>query len=123
MTDRLDVAMRYRPANRDIRGKITAGTERHSVDFVVNGLSLFRDRRRRDGHVRVLFPGLRHVRKWTGKQENEHMAKYSPLRRLPKSNKIGLLYLSVRIAAISPAERSPSDFRGLAIQCDGQFRP
>ncbi len=41
MTDRLDVAMRYRPANRDIRGKIIAGTERHSVDFVVNGLSLF----------------------------------------------------------------------------------
>ena len=41
MTDRLDVALRYRPANRDIRGKIIAGTERHSVDFVVNGLSLF----------------------------------------------------------------------------------
>ena len=41
MTNRLDIAMLHRPAQRDIRGKIIAGTERHSVDFVVDGLSLF----------------------------------------------------------------------------------
>jgi hypothetical protein len=37
MTDRLDLAMLHRPALRERIGKI----ERHTVDFLVNGVSLF----------------------------------------------------------------------------------
>jgi len=41
MPDCLDIAILYRPARHDIRGKIVTDSERHSVDFVVDGVSLF----------------------------------------------------------------------------------
>lgn len=40
MSDLLDIAMLYRPPRRDIRGRTIVGSERHCVDFLVNGISL-----------------------------------------------------------------------------------
>ena len=41
MTDLLDVAMLYRPTRRDIRGREVVNSERRTIDFFVNGISLF----------------------------------------------------------------------------------
>jgi hypothetical protein len=41
MTNRLDIAMLYRPSVGDRKKKIPFKTGRHTVDFLVNGFSLF----------------------------------------------------------------------------------
>jgi hypothetical protein len=41
MADNLDIAMLYRPCLRDRKGSLVASTQRRTVDFLVNGVSLF----------------------------------------------------------------------------------
>jgi hypothetical protein len=41
MTDRLDIAMLYRPPVRATGGGAVINSERHTIDFSINGISLF----------------------------------------------------------------------------------
>ena len=68
--------MLYRPAHRDVRGKIVADSERHSVDFVVDGVSLFAATTRRERDLCGCFsPDYATCGNELARDENERIAK------------------------------------------------